>query len=153
MAGTARACRAGVPTQSPARGAPDPAPHSGAALIKYGQIRQPLALARSAVRYTAFLCCDLAALSPAAAARLYISSVLPLKISNRRRQSETHIRTPLPDGGGPHDLADIRCPRTMRRVLGYRCGTGRHQPSAVRAAARLFREARVLGWSGPRTRS
>jgi hypothetical protein len=39
-------------------------------------------------RYTAFLCCDLAALSPAAAARLYISSVLPLKISNRRRQSE-----------------------------------------------------------------
>jgi len=33
MVGTARACRAGVPTQSPARGAPDPAPHSGAALI------------------------------------------------------------------------------------------------------------------------
>ena len=33
MAGTARACRAGVPTQSPARGALDPAPHSGAALI------------------------------------------------------------------------------------------------------------------------
>jgi len=33
MAGTARACRAGVPTQSPARGAPDPAPHSGAALM------------------------------------------------------------------------------------------------------------------------
>jgi len=31
------------------------------------------------LRYTAFLCCDLAALSPAAAARLYISSVLPLK--------------------------------------------------------------------------
>ena len=26
MAGTTRACRAGVPTQSPARGAPDPAP-------------------------------------------------------------------------------------------------------------------------------
>jgi hypothetical protein len=40
------------------------------------------------VRYTAFLCCDLAALSPAAGARLYISSVLPLKIGNRRRQSE-----------------------------------------------------------------
>jgi integrase len=33
MAGTARACRAGVPTQSPARGAPDPAPHSGAAFL------------------------------------------------------------------------------------------------------------------------
>src|ERR1022692_1525816 len=41
MAGTARACRAGVPTQSPARGAPDPAPHSGAALLtlKEAEIR------------------------------------------------------------------------------------------------------------------
>jgi hypothetical protein len=43
----------------------------------------------------AFLCCDLAALSPAAMARLYVSSVLPMKISNRRRQSETPIRTAL----------------------------------------------------------
>ena len=50
--------------------------------------------------YTAFLCCDLAVLSPAAAARLYISSVLPLKISNRRRQSETPIRTALTGDGG-----------------------------------------------------
>jgi integrase len=47
MAGTARACRAGVPTQSPARGAPDPAPHSGAALtdqekerVTAGSLRQ-----------------------------------------------------------------------------------------------------------------
>ena len=40
MAGTARACRAGVPTQSPARGAPDPAPHSGAGSGRY-QIRYP----------------------------------------------------------------------------------------------------------------
>ena len=47
------------------------------------------------LRYTAILCCDLAALSPTAAAGLYISSVLPLKISNRRRQSETHIGTVL----------------------------------------------------------
>jgi hypothetical protein len=50
-------------------------------------------------RYTAF-CCDLAALSPAAAARLYISSVLPLKIRNRRRQSEIRIRTALAGDGG-----------------------------------------------------
>jgi hypothetical protein len=69
------------------------------------------------------------------------------------RQSETHIRTVLPGGGGSHDLADIRCTRSMRRVLGFRCGTGRHQPSAALAAARLFREVRVLGWSGPRVRS
>jgi hypothetical protein len=41
----------------------------------------------------------------------------------------------------------------MRRVLGFRCGTGRHQPSAVLVAARSFREVRVLGWSGPRVRS
>ena len=35
-AGTARARRAGLPRQSPARGAPDAVPRSGAALIKYG---------------------------------------------------------------------------------------------------------------------
>jgi hypothetical protein len=53
----------------------------------------------------AFLCCDLAA-SPAAADCLYISSVLPLKSSNRRRQSEIHIGTALTtrrlaSGGSP----------------------------------------------------
>ena len=48
----------------------------------------PVRLNSATRRYIAFLCCDLAALSPAAAARLYVSSVLPLKISNRRRQSE-----------------------------------------------------------------
>jgi hypothetical protein len=46
-----------------------------------------------------FLCCDLAALGPAAADCLYVSSVLPLKSSNRRRQSETHIETALTTGG------------------------------------------------------
>ena len=39
-AGTARARRAGPQGQSPARGAPDPAPRSGAALIQQGPIRQ-----------------------------------------------------------------------------------------------------------------
>jgi hypothetical protein len=46
----------------------------------------------------AFLCCDLAALGPAAAAaRLYVSSVLPLKINNRRRQGESAALLGLPD--------------------------------------------------------
>jgi hypothetical protein len=31
------------------------------------------------------------------------------------------------------------------RVLGFRCGTGRHQPSAALAAARLSRETKVSG--------
>ena len=81
------------------------------------------------------------------------SSAFPLKDPDLHSQGETHLRTALPGGGGSHDLADIRCTRTMRRVLGFRCGTGRHQPSAALAVARLFREFRVSGWSGPRTRS
>jgi len=41
MAGTARVCRAGVPMQSPARGAPDPAPHNGAALLPVSEVVNP----------------------------------------------------------------------------------------------------------------
>ena len=47
--------------------------------------------------YTAFLCCDLAALSPAAAARLYISSVFPLKDSGPRCQGESTALLRLAD--------------------------------------------------------
>ena len=77
--------RAGLPSQSPPltplRGA---AQRRGLDPIRLNSATRTL----YTLRYTAFLCCDLAALSPAAAARLYISSVLPLKIGNRRRQNE-----------------------------------------------------------------
>jgi anti-anti-sigma factor len=43
----------------------------------------------------------------AAPARLYISSVLPLKISNRRRQGEAHIGAAVREGNGlRHPIRD-----------------------------------------------
>jgi hypothetical protein len=87
-------------------------------------------------RYTAFLCCEgLAALSPAAAARLYISSVLPLKISNRRRQSETHIGTALTTG-------------SLHRADGLGTGCTVHMPEGAPTARRLHQRCtRVHGRS------
>jgi hypothetical protein len=91
-------------------------------------------------RYTAFLCCDLAALSPAAAARLYISSVLPLKISNRRRQGETHSGTAIMAGGscrtGGPQYQGARCtcpggagpPRMGASAVHPRAGQVRRRP-------------------------
>src|SRR5882757_11495159 len=61
---------------------PGSAPRAAARCERGGAQRSrldPVRLNSATRRYTAFLCCDLAALSPAAAARLYISSVLPLK--------------------------------------------------------------------------
>ena len=104
--------RAGSAPQgrSPVRARPGAAERSGAALIQYGSTRQ-----RGAIQ--AFLCCVLAALGSAAADCLYVSSVLPLKISDRRRQSETLNRTALTVMAGSHDLADTRCRCTVRLSL------------------------------------
>src|SRR5206468_3476174 len=52
-------------------------------------------------RYTAILCCDLAALSPAVAARLYISSVLPLN-------SVTGVARAKPISGRPNGWRRVR---------------------------------------------
>ena len=87
----ARPCRAGL-EEAESGGGQRAAARSAAALIQYGSTRQ-----RGAIQ--AAFCCVLAALGPAAADCLYISSVLPLKISKRRRQSESHIETALTTGG------------------------------------------------------
>jgi hypothetical protein len=91
MHGTARARRAGPPRPEPGAGSAGPGAAQRRRLIQYGSTRQ-----RGAIQ--AFLCCVLAALGSAAADCLYVSSVFPLKSSNRRRQIETHIRTALIGG-------------------------------------------------------
>ena len=45
------------------------------------------------------------------------------------------------------------CAQCAAFILALGCAKGMHQPSAALAPARLLREVRVSGWSGPRTRS
>jgi len=113
------------------RGLPRPQPGAGERL-------DPVRLDSATRRYTAFLCCDLAALSPAAAARLYVSSVLPLKVSNRRRQSETPSRTALTVMAGSHDLADTKCRRTVQ--LSLACTTADSAGEPPRSSGRCTRQ-------------